>query len=150
MKRSKIIVVLLLGSLILLTIWGCQGPILHKKDEPQVREVPKSGPPPWAPAHGRRAKYQYYYYPDVSVYFDTGRKIYFYYQNNQWQVSASLPSGIHITVGEYVTLGMDTDKPYQFHSDVVKSYPPGQLKKEGKNKDKEKDKDKSKGKNKDK
>jgi hypothetical protein len=146
MKQFKIIMVLILGSLFLISIWGCQGPVLHKKDEPQVREAPKGGPPPWAPAHGRRAKYHYYYYPDAYIYFDTGRRIYFYYQDNQWQVSESLPAGVRITVGDYVTLEMDTDKPYQFHSDVIKSYPPGQLKKE----DKDKDKDKAKGKNKNK
>jgi len=155
MKQIKMIIVLFLGSLILLTICGCQGPILIQKDEPQIREAPRSeapknGPPPWAPAHGRRAKYQYYYYPDAYVYFDTGRNLYFYFQNNQWQVSVSLPSGIRISVGEYVTLGMDSDKPYQYHSDVIKSYPPGQLKKEDKDKGKDKDKYKGKGKNKDK
>jgi hypothetical protein len=47
-------------------------------------------------------------------------------------------------VGEHVALQMDTDKPYQFHSDVVKSYPPGHLKKA----EKDKNKDKNKGKNK--
>jgi hypothetical protein len=144
MKRSTIIIFVFLGFVISTAIWGCQGSTIIIGDEPQVREVPKKGPPPWAPAHGRRAKYQYHYYPDAYVYFDTGRRIYFYYQNNQWQFSASLPSGIRITVGEHVALEMDTDKPYQFHSDVVKSYPPGQLKKA----DKDKSKDKNKGKNK--
>ena len=41
----------------------------------------------------------------------------------------SLPAGIRIDVNKYVMLDMDVDEPYRFHSDVVKRYPPGQLKK---------------------
>lgn len=33
----------------------------------------EGGPPPWAPAHGYRAKHSYHYYPSAEVYFDTGR-----------------------------------------------------------------------------
>ena len=44
--------------------------------------------------------------------------------------------------------GLDTDKPYQFHSEVIKRYPPGQLKKKEKAKVKEKGKDKEKKKEK--
>ena len=43
---------------------------------------------------------------------------------------------------------MDTDKPYKFHSDVIKKYPPGQMKKKKKGKGKKKHKDKGKGKDK--
>ena len=95
-----------------------------------------SGPPPWAPAHGYRAKHRYRYYPDPRVYFDTGRSLYFYYDGRSWQASVSLPSGIRISAGDYVTLDMDTDRPFQYHSDVEKRYPPGQLKKKKKRKGK--------------
>jgi hypothetical protein len=44
----------------------------------------------------------------------------------------ALPSGIHITAGEYVALDMDVDRPYVYHSEVEKRYPPGQLKKKAK------------------
>ena len=91
--------------------------------------APEHGPPPWAPAHGHRAKHNYYYYPASSVYFDTGRRLYFYYGSGQWQVSVSLPTSIHIDVNEHVSLDMDTDRPYNYHSEVVKRYPPGQAKK---------------------
>ncbi len=90
---------------------------------------PKPAPPPWAPAHGHRAKYYYYYYPECQVYFDVGRRIYFYYQGGGWQVSASLPSRIQIVAGEYVRLEMDVDRPYVHHHYVVKHYPPGHFKK---------------------
>lgn len=87
------------------------------------------GPPPWAPAHGYRAKHHYYYYPDARVYYDAGRKVYFYPVNGDWNMSAALPAGIQINRRDYTVLDMDTDKPYKYHSEVAKNYPPGQLKK---------------------
>jgi hypothetical protein len=46
----------------------------------------KKGPPAHAPAHGYRAKHQYRYYPSRSVYYDTGRKLYFYIKGDNWEV----------------------------------------------------------------
>jgi len=112
-----------------LSIGDHPGPIYAPAPSP-----PESGPPPWAPAHGRRARYQYYYYPESYVYFDAGRRLYFYFYGDAWQVSVSLPSGMHIRAGEYVRLDMEVDRPYLYHSDVEKRYPPGQLKKKGKHK----------------
>jgi hypothetical protein len=138
MERSTTTILLLIGLAISVTIWGCQKSRVVIIEDPPVYKAPSPGPPPWAPAHGHRAKYRYYYYPATYVYFDVGRSLYFYYQNNQWLVSASLPVGIRIAAQEYVVLEMDHDKPYIFHSDVVKRYPPGQLKKSGKGKGKDK------------
>ncbi|MCF8034945.1 MAG: hypothetical protein K9K66_19420 [Desulfarculaceae bacterium] len=82
------------------------------------------GPPPWAPAHGYRAKHQYRYYPGVQVYFDTGRKLYFWLSSNgSWQAGASLPGGLTLS-GSYINLDMDTAKPFQWHKEVVIRYPP--------------------------
>ena len=103
---------------------------------PPVNE--KHGPPSWAPAHGHRAKYSYRYYPSNEIYFDTGRGIYFYYRNGSWSVSASLPGGISLNVNDYVTLELESDRPYIRHHEIRKKYPPGQVKKmrSGKNKNK--------------
>ncbi len=90
------------------------------------------GPPPWAPAHGYRAKYRYHYYPEVAVYLDVSRGVYFYPQNGRWVSAASLPRSLTESLGNYVVLEMDTDRPYEFHKDVLKKYPPGQSKKQGK------------------
>jgi hypothetical protein len=92
---------------------------------------PSAGPPPWAPAHGYRAKHKYRYYRDAQVYFDTGRSLYFYLSGGTWRSSVRLPSHISIA-GSYVELDMDTDTPYKFHKDVKGHYPPGQMKKKGK------------------
>ena len=109
-------------------------------DDHPVYEAKDSGPPPWAPAHGYRAKHRYYYYPTSYVYFDIDRRLYFYMSAGQWRVGASLPAGISIEVGESVLLEMDSDTPYHYHGDVVRHYPPGQAKKMGNDKGKGKGK----------
>lgn len=94
------------------------------------------GPPPWAPAHGYRAK-KYRYYPSAQVYYDTGRGVYFYYTKGSWEVSASLPNRLKMRISDdYITLEMDTENPYEYHSQVVEKYPPGLNKNRGRGKDK--------------
>ncbi len=91
----------------------------------------KGGPPPHAPAHGYRAKqqYNYRYYPSRSVYYDAGRGLYFYLRGKNWEVGASLPNHLRMGLGDSVRIELDTDKPYIYHADHVKKYPPGQMKK---------------------
>lgn len=101
------------------------------KNDDRAYERPgnRGGPPPWAPAHGYRAK-KYRYYPSAQIYYDTGREVYFYYRDGSWEVSARLPGEIKARItGDHVTLEMGTDRPYEYHSDVVRHYPPGQSKK---------------------
>ncbi|MEW5911027.1 MAG: hypothetical protein AB1814_00570 [Thermodesulfobacteriota bacterium] len=85
------------------------------------------GPPPWAPAHGYRAKHQYRYWPSNQIYFDPGRGLYFWLSGGGWQVGVRLPAEFTL-VGGYVTLHMDADRPYQWHKEVVTQYPPGRVK----------------------
>jgi hypothetical protein len=94
----------------------------------------KGGPPPWAPAHGYRAKHRYRYYPSFYVYFDVGRKLYFYLEGDSWRVSARLPIGIHLEYAQYVSIELETDRPFEFFSEHRKKYPPGQAKKKKKHK----------------
>jgi len=96
----------------------------------------KGGPPPHAPAHGYRAKHHYRYYPSCSVYYDSGRELYFYLKGDNWEVGSSLPSSIRVRLGDYVSMELDTGKPYTYHADHVKKYPPGQKKKKSKKKHK--------------
>ena len=96
----------------------------------------KKGPPAHAPAHGYRAKHQYRYYPSSSVYYDGDRKIYFYLKGDNWEVEATLPNSIRLKLGDYVSIEMNTDKPYTHYADHVKRYPPGQMKKNEKKKNK--------------
>lgn len=101
----------------------------------------KNGPPAHAPAHGYRAKHRYRYYPGCSVYFDSGRKLYFYLKGDHWEVGVSLPNNLRVSLGDSVSIELDTDKPYIYHAEHVKKYPPGQMKnKHKKNKSKKKPK----------
>ena len=94
-----------------------------------VEEQHKSGPPPHAPAHGYRAKHSYYYYPASYVYFDVGRKVYFYMEGSEWKTTVSLPDSIRVKLGDHVTIDMDDDQPYRQFESHKKEYPPGQEKK---------------------
>jgi hypothetical protein len=143
MKKKIALIVAMVAALGMLTVTtGCKTGF-----GAGYRSAPaKQGPPPWAPAHGARAKHRYRYYKDAQVYFDTGRGLYFYLSGGTWRSAVRLPSHISIA-GSYVELDMDVDRPYKFHKDVKGHYPPGQMKKMDKGKpDKEKDKGKGKGK----
>jgi hypothetical protein len=73
----------------------------------------KGGPPSQAPAHGYRAKYKYHYYPKANVYYDTSRKLYFYIEGDKWRAAVSLPLNLKLNLGGYVSMEMESDKPYQ-------------------------------------
>jgi hypothetical protein len=114
-----------------LLITGCAGTTttIAVGDDPGYRQKGgpphhKGGPPPWAPAHGYRAKHTYCYYPSHQIYFDVNRKLYFYFSNGEWRVSASLPVRYRIRLGDSVVLEMATDRPYHHHQEVVKKHPP--------------------------
>ena len=93
-----------------------QHQVKHKKN--------KGGPPAHAPAHGYRAKHQYRYYPTQKVYHDTDKGLYFYLKGDNWEVGASLPTHLKASLGESVTIELDTDKPYVHNSDHIRMYPP--------------------------
>ena len=82
-----------------------------------------SGPPDHAKAHGYRAKHTYRYYPAAQAYYDVDRKAYFYLEGDNWRVSASLPISLKAKLGDYVTIGMDSDKPYTGFEDHRLKYP---------------------------
>lgn len=132
---------LLFWCFIFVSLVSCQGTRVVVENEPFPEPSPvykKGGPPPWAPAHGFRAKHRYRYYSSSRVYYEKERGSYFYYKDGKWRISVSLPSSIQIDVNDYITLDMETDKPYEWDHEVTKKYPPGQLKKKNKRKGKSK------------
>ena len=82
----------------------------------------KTGPPPHAKAHGYRAKHTYRYYPSANAYYDVERKSYFYLEGNNWRVGVSLPDNLTVRLGNYVTIGMDSDKPYTSFEEHRRQY----------------------------
>jgi hypothetical protein len=89
-----------------------------------LKKHKKGGPPAHVAAHGYRAKRQYRYYPSSSVYYDTGRGLYFYLKGDNWEVGASLPSSLRVGLGDSVSIELDTDKPYNHYKEHIKKYPP--------------------------
>ena len=73
----------------------------------------KGGPPSHAPAHGHRAKYKYHYYPKANVYYDASRNLYFYIEGDKWRAAVSLPLNLKLNLGGYVSMKMESDRPYQ-------------------------------------
>jgi hypothetical protein len=114
---SATIAVALLFALLVLP--GCQ----------DMRGYQQGTPPPVTPAQELRAKHQYRYYPDSAVYMDTARKTFFYRNGEKWMATTLLPASVQVDWKNYVLLELDTDKPYQYHADIVKKYPPKQGKK---------------------
>ncbi len=95
---------------------------------PAVSESNGNGPPAHAPAWGYRSKHHYRYYPSASVYYEASSGLYFYLSGANWQASASLPDALKVKLGSYVSLDLDTDKPYIYNDQHRKQYPPGQTK----------------------
>ncbi|HYC71973.1 MAG TPA: hypothetical protein VEB66_12245 [Opitutaceae bacterium] len=92
--------------------------------EVEVIEAPaQQGPPPWAPAHGFRRNRGYYYYPDTNVYFRPADRTWFYLEGRDWRIGASLPTAVRVDLTRAVSLEMETDRPFEFHSSVKERYP---------------------------
>ena len=126
MKKKLITTLVALGALIPL------GPVAADIDlnvsltiGKQVEAVPvessaRNGPPPWAPAHGRRAQAVYYYYPAHQVYRNASDGTWIYYDGGNWSVGVNLPSRIQIGgSSSFVALDMD----FQFQWRWEKSAP---------------------------
>lgn len=133
--------------LLILSLTGCRttGRIHIGNTLPGPGPALNDGTPPWVPAHGYNAKYHYRYYPYHGVYFDEGRNVYFYRNGGTWIMTDSLPGSIHITVNEYVMLDMDNNRPYMYHNEVVKRYPPGQYQRNTRDSDIKRSQDSYKG-----
>jgi hypothetical protein len=96
-------------------------------EQPKYAKNSKNGgPPAHAPAHGYRAKHQYRYYPSSSVYYDTGRRLYFYLKGDNWEVGASLPNSLRVGLGDSVSIELDTDKPFTHYAEHIKMFGRGQ------------------------
>jgi hypothetical protein len=89
------------------------------------QDIFSQGPPPWAPAHGYRAKTRHIYFPDHNVYFDLQARTYFYFRNGSWAVSASIPSiyaQVNFRTSRQIELDFYQDRPYRYNSVHVVKY----------------------------
>lgn len=81
-------------------------------------------PPPWAPAHGRRAKdaqqYNYVYYPAQQVYYSPQEQMWFWMNGSNWSFGVNLPAQIRVSAGVPIVLG--SSRPYVEHRYVEEQY----------------------------
>ncbi|WP_130734526.1 hypothetical protein [Flavobacterium sp. J27] len=83
------------------------------------------GPPPWAPAHGYRAKTKHIYFPDQNFYYDIEKGVYLYLNNGNWSVSVSVPSifgSINLNTARKVELEIGGHTPYQYNEKHIIAY----------------------------
>ena len=80
-------------------------------------DVFSQGPPPWAPAHGYRAKTRHVYFPDHNMYYDIQKRNYIYFTNGKWSISTRVPS---VFVG--VNLGRSSQVELDFYGDAPQRY----------------------------
>lgn len=83
-------------------------------------------PPPWAPAHGHRAKvereYRYVYYPARQVYYEPQQHLWFWMNGGSWQFGVNLPMQYQPYVTTGVPVVLETSRPYTQHVYVEEHY----------------------------
>lgn len=84
-------------------------------------------PPPWAPAHGYRAKemreYRYIYYPAQQVYYAPESQLWFWLNDGNWQFGVNLPTQYPMYAGSSgVSVMLHSDRPYVEHVYVEEHY----------------------------
>ena len=81
-------------------------------------DVFSQGPPPWAPAHGYRAKTRHVYFPDHNMYYDIQKNNYIYFTNGKWTISTRVPSifvGVNLRGSTQVELDFYGDRPQRYN-----------------------------------
>lgn len=80
-------------------------------------------PPPWAPAHGYRAKqYRYIYYPQYEVYYAPETRLWFWLDGGRWRFGAALPAYLPLVGVPGVSIILGSDRPYYEHPLVIEHY----------------------------
>jgi hypothetical protein len=127
MKNYRVWIVILLAiTVITATDTLAQGKSKNKNK--QKSEKRGGGPPPWAPAHGYRAKTRYTYFRDYPVYYDNDRGVYISLSGKNWSVSAKLPDilkGVDLLATPKVDLDFSGDDPQREYDQHKEKYPKG-------------------------
>lgn len=75
-------------------------------------QAKKHGPPPWAPAHGYRAKQRYRYYPAHNIYQDPVSGLFFSLQGGAWVKGGLPPALAPGGLGKYRVFDGYVDEPW--------------------------------------
>jgi len=102
----------------------------QKKNSKKVKTTYKkeTGPPPWAPAHGYRAKTRYVYFTEHNFYYDNDRGVYIYMSGKNWEVSANIPDlfkNVNLSAEVKIDLDFSADDPQKYNADHRKKYKKG-------------------------
>lgn len=104
--------------------------LAQKKSHKKVKTSHKKevGPPPWAPAHGYRAKTRYVYFTEHNFYYDNNEGVYIYLSGKNWEVSAKIPElfkNVNLAAEVRIDLDFSSDNPQKFNADHRKKYSKG-------------------------
>ena len=89
------------------------------------------GPPPWAPAHGKRAKVRYYYIPEIEVYYDLVLGEFVWWNGFTWSFSMTLPAPyatFNLYTSHRVVLDYYGNYPWYNHTFYRVKYPSHKVK----------------------
>ncbi|UCG78124.1 MAG: hypothetical protein JSV21_11310 [Nitrospirota bacterium] len=74
--------------------------------------------------HDSRIKYNYMFYPAVSVYYDIDRHLWFYFETGSWRVATVLPVWIVLpSRDDSVIISVNSERPYDHYDRHKKRYP---------------------------
>lgn len=98
------------------------------KGKHKTKYKKETGPPPWAPAHGYRAKTRYVYFTEHNFYYDNNQGVYIYMSGKNWEVSATIPSlfkNIDLTGAVKIDLDLEADDPQRYNAKHLKEFKKG-------------------------
>ncbi|PLX51273.1 MAG: hypothetical protein C0613_01375 [Desulfobulbaceae bacterium] len=121
--QKIILLILLLVALSALS--GCRRPPLPAPG-PVIIDDGHPGRRP----HQRSRYYRYRYFPAYEIYYDTSRRLYFYFSDGRWLSVRVLPRHYHIDARDYVIVELEGLKPHVHHRQMIKRYPPHKYRKE--------------------
>ena len=127
MKVFSLIPAFICVLLLLLTvdISYAQG---KSKNKVKTSYKKETGPPPWAPANGYRAKTRYVYFQDHNCYYDNDQGVYIYLNTGSWEFSANIPDllkNVDLSVAIKIDLDLDADNPQKYNAEHCKKYSKG-------------------------
>ena len=126
MNKISIVVTMVLLMVVSITIDS----YAQKKGSKKVKTNynKETGPPPWAPAHGYRAKTRYVYFTDHNFYYDNDKGVYIYLSGKNWEVSAKIPDlfkNVNLAAEVKIDLDFSADNPHQYNADHKRKYKKG-------------------------
>ncbi len=113
MKVNKLILIL------------CMAGVFYLLPTEAFSQKKAGGPPPWAPAHGYRAKTRHIYFPDHNFYFDIQRGVYIFMEGGKWSIAARLPGlfgNINLSASTQVELDISTSEPQAYNARHLTEY----------------------------